>query len=33
MGEALQAMSRMAVPSPAPPQGLELTRAHYRSDF
>jgi tRNA pseudouridine38-40 synthase len=32
MGEALRAMSRMAVSSPAPPQGLELTRAHYRSD-
>ncbi|NDH76810.1 MAG: hypothetical protein EBY52_08770 [Actinobacteria bacterium] len=32
MGEALRAMSRMAVPSPAPPQGLELTRAHYPGD-
>ena len=32
MGEALRAMSRTAVPSPAPPQGLELTRAHYHGD-
>ena len=32
MGEALRAMSRRAVSSPAPPQGLELTRAHYRGD-
>lgn len=32
MGAALRAMSRIAVPSPAPPQGLELTRAHYRGD-
>ena len=29
MGDALRALDRRAAPSPAPPQGLVLSRAHY----
>lgn len=32
MGEALRALDRSAAPSPAPPQGLVLHRAHYHDD-
>ena len=32
MGEALQALDRSAAPSPAPPQGLVLVKAHYHGD-
>ncbi|MEO0492569.1 MAG: tRNA pseudouridine(38-40) synthase TruA [Actinomycetota bacterium] len=32
MGEALRARTRDVVPSPAPPQGLVFTRAHYHHD-
>ncbi|MEM8708823.1 MAG: tRNA pseudouridine(38-40) synthase TruA [Actinomycetota bacterium] len=32
MGSALRALTREVVPSPAPPQGLVLTRAHYHDD-
>lgn len=32
MGEALRALSRDVVPSPAPPQGLVFMQAHYHDD-
>lgn len=32
MGEALRALDRAAAPSPAPPQGLVLMKAHYHGD-
>lgn len=32
MGDALRALDRTAVPSPAPPQGLVLMKAHYHDE-